>query len=58
MAGRDIGLAGPKLAEGLLRAGKALSTCGRDRVLVGVVDIDGDRIATRPGAEFGKAEIF
>src|SRR3954465_15952652 len=35
MAGWDIGLAGPKFAEDLLRAGKALSACGGDRFPVG-----------------------
>ena len=57
MAGRDVGLAGSRLAKDLLRTRKALSTCGRDRVPVGVGDIDGDRIGPRPGAEFGEAEI-
>ena len=54
MAGRDIGFAGPKLAEDLLRAGKAFGACGLDRVLVGVGDIDGDRIARGPGPSLAR----
>ena len=45
MAGRDIGLTGAELAKDLLRTGEALAACGGDRVLVGVGDVDGDRIA-------------
>ena len=50
MAGRDMGIGGPRLAEDLLRAREAFGARGPDRVLVGVGDVDGDGIAPGPAA--------